>query len=84
MRRRHCLRTTSTPALPPLPAGIWVTVERTNPANPVRNMRLLMPGVDASEEASGDVTRRPFMPQLKQFVSRFSAIRFMVRDQPGG
>ncbi|PSC76808.1 PA14 domain-containing [Micractinium conductrix] len=62
--------------------GIWVTVERTNPANPVRNMRLLMPGVDASEEASGDVTRRPFMPQLKQFVSRFSAIRFMVGAAP--
>jgi hypothetical protein len=30
--------------LPLLPPGLFCTLERTNPANPVRNIRVLMPG----------------------------------------
>ena len=31
-----------------LHAGIFLTVERTNPANPIRNIRVIMPGYEDS------------------------------------
>jgi hypothetical protein len=50
---------------------IWVEIRRTNPANPVRNMRLIMPGFEATYAA------QPFHPLFLERLSRFGALRFM-------
>jgi hypothetical protein len=52
--------------------GLYLTIERTNPANPVRNIRVLMPGFDAATEAA-----MPFHPLLLAWLKDFGVIRFM-------
>ena len=51
--------------------GIGITVRATNPANPIRNVRLVMPGFLATHEAE------PFHPFFLKHIERFSTLRFM-------
>ena len=51
--------------------GIGITIRATNPANPIRNVRLLMPGFLATHEAE------PFHPFFLKHIERFSTLRFM-------
>jgi hypothetical protein len=52
--------------------GIFCTVERANPANPPRNIRVLMPGVDAATAEA-----LPFHPRLLNSLKEFGVLRFM-------
>lgn len=52
--------------------GLFLTVTRTNPDNPVRNIKALMPGFDPAQEAAF-----PFHPSLITFLKPFGTIRFM-------
>lgn len=51
--------------------GIYLTLAKTNPENPVRNVRLLMPGFEHVYD------RQPFHPWFLKSLQRYSAIRFM-------
>jgi hypothetical protein len=51
--------------------GIWVEIRRTNPANPIRNIRMIMPGFEAT------YATQPFHPLFLERLSRFGALRFM-------
>lgn len=52
--------------------GLFITVERTNPINPVRNIRVLMPGFDAARAEA-----MPFHPRFLSTVKPFGVVRFM-------
>lgn len=52
--------------------GLFCTVERTNPTNPVRNIRLLMPGFDT---ATADAL--PFHPRFVASLKPYGVLRFM-------
>lgn len=52
--------------------GLFVTVERTNPNNPVRNIRVLMPGFDAATAVT-----LPFHPRFMATLQPFGVLRFM-------
>ena len=52
--------------------GLFVTVERTNPANPVRNIRVLMPGFDAATAEA-----LPFHPRFLASLKQYGVLRFM-------
>jgi hypothetical protein len=52
--------------------GLFVTVERTNPANPIRNIRVLMPGFDAARAEA-----MPFHPRFLSTIKPFGVVRFM-------
>jgi hypothetical protein len=54
-----------------------VTIARTNPANPLRNVRVIMPGFEATDAAS------PFHPALLNWLRGFSVLRFMDWMQAG-
>nr|KAG5708911.1 hypothetical protein BaRGS_009320 [Batillaria attramentaria] len=51
--------------------GIFIKMTETNPANPVRNLRILPPGYENT------YLRFPFHPLFLEFLKRFSEIRFM-------
>lgn len=51
--------------------GIALTVRRTDPANPVRNIRVVAPGFLASHELL------PFHPWFVRHLTRYSTLRFM-------
>ena len=51
--------------------GVFVQLKRTNPENPVRNIRVLMPGCEKSYASE------PFSPALLQRWRGFNTIRFM-------
>mmetsp|Transcript_134092 Transcript_134092/g.428462 ORF Transcript_134092/g.428462 Transcript_134092/m.428462 type:complete len:2501 (-) Transcript_134092:185-7687(-) len=51
--------------------GIAATVRSTNPANPIRNIRIIMPGFFAVHETE------PFHPWFLKNLERFSFLRFM-------
>jgi hypothetical protein len=55
----------------PSNGGIHLKLVATNPANPVRNMRLLMPGFTEPDQAER------FHPDFMQQLRIFQAIRFM-------
>lgn len=57
-------------AVVPQDAGIWLTITETNPENPLRNLRLLMPGFS---EQSDSV----FHPLFLERLQGFTALRFM-------
>ncbi|PSC77042.1 type 1 secretion target domain [Micractinium conductrix] len=50
--------------------GISVRVVETNPANPLRNLRLVMPGFEAA------AARNPFHPWYLKSLERYSVLRF--------
>lgn len=51
--------------------GILLKLMTTNPANPIRNIRVIPPGYENTYE------RFPFHPLFLEFLQRFSEIRFM-------
>lgn len=51
--------------------GIPITIRQTNPANPIRDIRIIMPGFFATHEVE------PFHPWFLKNLERFSFIRFM-------
>ncbi|PNH02889.1 Tenascin-X [Tetrabaena socialis] len=52
--------------------GILVIIQRTDPADPLRNIRLLTPGYEAAALAG-----RPFHPAFLAFLRPFGTLRFM-------
>lgn len=52
--------------------GIHLRITASNPANPVRNLRVIMPGF---EHRAG---RLPFHPYFLKSLERYSVIRFMT------
>jgi hypothetical protein len=55
----------------PSNAGIHLKLVRTNPSNPVRNIRVVMPGFEATHQSA------PFHPQFLQRWSPYRVLRFM-------
>ena len=51
--------------------GMYIRIRHTNPANPIRNIRILMPGFEQRYEAM------PFHPLFVQSLQQFSLLRFM-------
>lgn len=51
--------------------GIGITIRRVNPANPLRNVRIIMPGFFATHEVE------PFHPWFLKNLERFSTVRLM-------
>jgi hypothetical protein len=52
-------------------SAVWLRVLRTNPANPLRNIRLIMPGHEAT------YATQPFTPLFLERIRPFKALRFM-------
>ena len=50
---------------------MWVSIDRTDPADPVRNIRFLLPGAEAS------YATQPFNVEFLKKVAPFSNLRFM-------
>lgn len=55
----------------PQDTGIWLQILATNPANPIRNIKLLMPGFENTYQT------QPFHPLFLERMSKFKVIRFM-------
>lgn len=55
----------------PQDTGIVLQVLETNPANPIRNIRVIMPGFETTYQ------KQPFHPLFLERLSRFKVIRFM-------
>ena len=55
----------------PQDSGIWLQILVTNPANPIRNIRLIMPGFENNYQT------HPFHPLFLKRISKFKVIRFM-------
>ncbi len=55
----------------PTDAGISVRIVRSNPANHVRNIRVIMPGF------AGSYATQPFHPKFLASIAPFSVLRFM-------
>jgi hypothetical protein len=55
----------------PRPSGIWLRLSATNPANPVRNIRFVLPGFE------GTYATQPFHPLFLQRMAPYRAIRFL-------
>jgi len=51
--------------------GVYLMVTATNPANPLRNIRFIMPGYESSYVA------QPFNPAFLQSVQSYKTLRFM-------
>jgi hypothetical protein len=51
--------------------GIYMQIIGTNPANPIRNIRVLMPGFEFTAD------RMPFHPQFLDSLRRYGTFRFM-------
>lgn len=49
----------------------WVAITSTNPADPVRNLRVLWPGTESGH------ARNPFNPEFVKRMAPFKAVRFM-------
>ncbi|MBD2035785.1 hypothetical protein H6F76_12220 [Leptolyngbya sp. FACHB-321] len=58
--------------------GLFVHLRETNPANPVRNIRFIMPGHEKTYQT------QPFNPQFLKALSRFKSIRFMDWQKANG
>ncbi len=50
---------------------MWIGIDATNPANPIRNVRFLLPGTEATAAA------QRFNPDYLQKLAPFSMLRFM-------
>lgn len=51
--------------------GLTVLIERTNPKDPVRNMRVVMPGYE------NQFVAQPFHPTFLEAIKKYKIIRFM-------
>ena len=51
--------------------GFFLTIERTNPEDPIRNIRVIMPGFEDRYQ------QQPFHPWFLHSLRRYKAIRFM-------
>lgn len=62
------------PASGPYPSiGLLVVLERTDPQDPIRNIRVIMPGYEQAA-VWGD---QPFHPAFLEFLRPFGVLRFM-------
>ncbi|NJK41725.1 MAG: hypothetical protein HC934_10945 [Acaryochloridaceae cyanobacterium SU_2_1] len=55
----------------PQDTGIWLQIRATNPQNPLRNLRLILPGLEKTYQ------RQPFHPLFLERLRPFKTIRFM-------
>lgn len=55
----------------PMETGIWLKISRTNPQNPIRNIRLILPGFEYAYQ------QRPFHPLFLERLQPFKTLRFM-------
>ena len=53
--------------------GIWLTVQRTNPDDPVRNIRVIAPGFFSDQQ----FLYNPFHPAFIHSLKRYRVLRFM-------
>lgn len=51
--------------------GVFLRIRETNPANPIRNIRLIMPGFENTYE------KQPFHPLFLERLKNFKELRFM-------
>ena len=51
--------------------GVYLMVTATNPKNPIRNIRFIMPGQESS------YTTQPFNPDFLQAIQSYKCLRFM-------
>jgi hypothetical protein len=58
--------------------GLFVHLRETNPANPIRNIRFIMPSHEKTYQ------QQPFNPQFLKALSRFKSIRFMDWQKANG
>ena len=52
-------------------AGIFLQIRKTNPQNPIRNIRFIMPGFEKTYQS------QPFHPLFLQRLAKFRSLRFM-------
>lgn len=52
--------------------GILLTIKATNPANPIHNIRVIMPGFESTYE------KQPFHPLFLKNLAHYSVIRYMT------
>lgn len=62
----------------PQSTGIFLEVLATNPANPIRNIRLIMPGFENTYK------KQPFHPLFLQRLANFNTLRFMDWSHTNG
>ena len=53
--------------------GMWLTVQRSNPQDPVRNIRVLLPGFFGEQQ----FLNNPFHPAFVHSLKRYRILRFM-------
>jgi hypothetical protein len=53
--------------------GMWLTVQRSNPQDPVRNIRVLLPGFFGEQQ----FLHNPFHPAFVHSLKRYRILRFM-------
>jgi hypothetical protein len=58
--------------------GVFLNLRSTNPANPFRNLRFIMPGHEKTYQT------QPFNPQFLKALAKFKAIRFMDWQETNG
>jgi hypothetical protein len=51
--------------------GIYLQITATNPSNPIRNIRVIMPGFEHTAE------RMPFHPLFLDSIRKYKTLRFM-------
>ena len=59
-------------------ASIWLSIDTTDPTDPVHNVRFLMPGTEAT------YLTQPFNPAYLQQLAPFSLVRFMDWGKTNG
>jgi len=55
----------------PNESGVFLQIRETNPQNPIRNIRFIMPGFEQTYQ------KQPFHPLFLQRLAQFKTIRFM-------
>lgn len=58
--------------------GIKIQIRRTNPKNPIKNIRVILPGYEDS------YLERPFYPPFIEYIQKFKVVRFMDWMQTNG
>jgi hypothetical protein len=66
--------------------GLFLTIERTNPLDPVRNIRVLTPGfgINRTSSASAGYKGTPFHPAFIETLRRYRVLRFMEWQATNG
>lgn len=59
-------------------SGIFLKIMATNPDNPIRNIRMIMPGFEDTYE------QQPFHPLFLERLSKFKVLRFMDWESTNG